>query len=67
MDRARTRPAVDQATTSVRGAMKESTISGKMTHGKVEYDPKTGVGKTAHSTDQVDIEIVITPKDPNDG
>ena len=28
------------------------------------YDPKTGAGKTSHSTDDVNIDIVVTPKQP---
>ena len=61
-DHTATRPAVDNAIKATRGAMRESSISGDMEHGKVEYDHKTGKGKTAHTTPDVEIEITISPK-----
>ncbi len=62
-DHGPTRPAVDNAIKSVRGALKESTISERLTHGKIDYNERTGVGTSHHYTPDVDIEIRVTPKE----
>ncbi len=61
-DHTKTRPVVDQAIKSVRGAIKESTISDGMTHGAIDYSTETGVGESHHENDDVTIDVVITPK-----
>ncbi len=62
-DHTKSRPKVEHAIKAIRGALKESSIRDGMTHGAIDISTETGIGKSSHSTDDVTIDIVVTPKE----
>ncbi len=58
-----TKDKVTDAVLRTRRAVQEA-FAGSKRDGIDLYDPKTGTGKTSHSTDDVQIDIVVTPKEP---
>ncbi len=61
-----TKNKVTDAVMRTRRAVQEG-FPGSKRDGIDLYDPKTGAGKTSHSTDDVHIDIVVTPKEPRKG
>ena len=56
----KTKDCVRDAVLGTRRAIQER-LPGS-TRGDIKFDKKTGVGRTSHSTDDVKIDIVVTPK-----
>ena len=63
MTHERTMDKVTDAVLRTRRAIQEG-LPGSARDGIDLYDPETGTGKTSHSTDDVQIDIVVTPKGP---
>ncbi len=61
-----TKDKVTDAVLRTRRAVQEG-FPGSKRDGIDLYDPKTGAGKTSHSTDDVHMVIVLTPKVPRKG
>ncbi len=57
-----TKDKVTDAVLRTRRAIQEG-FPGSKRGGIDVYDPKTGTGKTSHSTDDVNIDIIVTPKE----
>ncbi len=55
------KPIVTETAFKVRRAIQEA-VPGSKREGFV-YNQETGIGKTSHSTDEVQIDIVVTPKE----
>ena len=58
-----TKETVTDAVLCSRRAIQEG-LPGSTRDGIDLYDPKTGAGRTFHSTDDVKIDIVVMPKGP---
>ena len=61
-----TKDKVTDAVLRTRRAIQEG-LPGSMRGGIDLYDPKTGIGRTSHATDDVQIDIVVTPKNSAKG
>ena len=66
MSRQTIKEKVTDAVLRTRRAIQEGLP--RSTRGGIDlYDPKTGIGRTSHATDDVHIDIVVTPKNPARG
>ncbi len=61
MSHEKTKPVVTETAFKVRRAIQEA-IPGSKREGFV-YSAEKGTGKTSHSTDDVNIDIIVTPKE----